>query len=157
MKDLILVSYSHAETEADTKWFNEMAKTGEAPDLYEWGAKHRIEIIRKFPSSIFDRIESRDELFKFLKSTYKVSKVFEILEVPENLEFLNLDQTFAYAYEDRVDEEYRLQDCYFKNHECTQEELDELLKEKDPDLYNFFQRTTPEPEFDFSNIILGDD
>ena len=108
---------------------------------------YNFRVVKEFPNTMFDEITSREGLFKLLT----------ILEVPENLEFLNLDETFAFAYENRICEEDFLEDRFLKDSEHNEKELDELFKEKHPDLYNFFQRTTPEKALDVEEVVWGDE
>ena len=146
MKNLILINRTHVATKGEEFPF---------PMTTPWREKHKATITYEYAGNLCESIKSREELYKFLRDCCLIEKFTEILEMPENLEALDLED-FAYYYNQRIELErcvkFDLHTWSVDENKYTDEELDELVRDDIETFRHYFNgNISPEEEERLAN------
>ena len=149
MKKLILLSEELALTEEEEKCYNDNKKHGFYPSD-SWWDDHAVVITKEFPNNVFKEIKSREELYKFLRNRCKIDYIKEILEVPESLEALNIDERFIFCFNERVDFEISVGTDLYPGIVClyTEEERKDILENGIELRRKYFNSTSTMAEYE---------
>ena len=129
MKKLILESIEDVLTDEQKKWVDETRRSGKTiPDA--WFDEHEVIVTRAYNGDLFKSIKSREELYKFLRNCCNIEYIDKILEIPESLEALNIDERFIFCFNERVDFEISVGTDLFPGITClyTEEERKDILE-----------------------------
>ena len=159
MKKLILESIEDVLTDEQKKWVDETRRSGKTiPDA--WFDEHEVIVTRAYNGDLFKSIKSREELYKFLRDTCNIDFINEILEIPESLESLNIDERFIDAFNGRMEGERILKynqntKQFDKNY--TDKEIDKLVWDCISVSREYFYSNSPKKEHEFDDVVINED